>query len=93
MISTVALEASRIFSVIVILSVTCHTLYTAVCHSVLTPLLQFGALEAVITGIMDEYPMLRRKRELFVAGIIAYCFLGSLVTTTYVSTHHSSGEK
>ncbi|PVD31196.1 hypothetical protein C0Q70_06608 [Pomacea canaliculata] len=43
----------------------------------------FGALEAVITGIMDEYPMLRRKRELFVAGIIAYCFLGSLVTTTY----------
>ncbi|XP_076452315.1 sodium-dependent serotonin transporter-like [Babylonia areolata] len=43
----------------------------------------FGALEAVITGVLDEYPFLRKKRELFVAGLMVYCFLGSLVTATY----------
>ncbi|KAK7088378.1 hypothetical protein V1264_022303 [Littorina saxatilis] len=43
----------------------------------------FGALEAIITGVLDEYPSLRKKRELFVAGIMVYCFLGSLVTATY----------
>ncbi|KAK7506140.1 hypothetical protein BaRGS_00002862, partial [Batillaria attramentaria] len=43
----------------------------------------FGALEAVITGVLDEFPMLRKKREIFVAGLMLYCFLGSLITTTY----------
>nr|KAG5713158.1 hypothetical protein BaRGS_007685 [Batillaria attramentaria] len=44
---------------------------------------KFGALEAVITGVLDEFPMLRKKREIFVAGLMLYCFLGSLITTTY----------
>lgn len=43
----------------------------------------FGALEAIITGIMDEYPWMRKKREIFVAGLMVYCFLGSLTTATY----------
>lgn len=43
----------------------------------------FGGLEAVITGILDEWTSLRRHRELFVAGLMVWCFLGALVTTTY----------
>ncbi|XP_071094125.1 sodium-dependent serotonin transporter-like [Haliotis cracherodii] len=43
----------------------------------------FGGLEAIITGILDEWPVLRKRRELFVAGLIFFCFLGGLVTTTY----------
>jgi hypothetical protein len=45
---------------------------------------QFGALEAVITGVLDEYPWMRKKREIFVACLMIYCFLGSLTTSTYV---------
>ncbi len=48
--------------------------------------LQFGGLEALITGICDEWPRtIGRKRELFVACLIVYCFFGGLATTTYVS--------
>ncbi|NP_001191502.1 serotonin transporter [Aplysia californica] len=43
----------------------------------------FGGLEAIITGILDEWTFLRRHRELFVAGLMLWCFLGGLVTTTY----------
>ncbi|CAL1527008.1 unnamed protein product [Lymnaea stagnalis] len=43
----------------------------------------FGGLEAIITGILDEWPFLRRHRELFVAGLMVWCFMGALVTTTY----------
>ncbi|XP_065548962.1 sodium-dependent serotonin transporter-like [Lathamus discolor] len=44
----------------------------------------FGGLEAVITAVMDEYPqVLAGRRELFVLGLIAVCFLGSLSTLTY----------
>ncbi|THD25346.1 Transporter [Fasciola hepatica] len=42
----------------------------------------FGGLEAIITGILDRIPQLRRRRELFVLGIIIYCFVGALATTT-----------
>ncbi|KAH9487583.1 hypothetical protein Btru_072326 [Bulinus truncatus] len=43
----------------------------------------FGGLEAIITGILDEFTVLRRHRELFVFGLMVWCFLGALVTTTY----------
>ncbi|KAL5016175.1 hypothetical protein ScPMuIL_005764 [Solemya velum] len=43
----------------------------------------FGGLEAICTGILDEWPWLRKRRELFVLGLMAYCFLGALATTTY----------
>ncbi|KAA0183699.1 Transporter, partial [Fasciolopsis buskii] len=42
----------------------------------------FGGLEAIITGILDRIPGLRRRRELFVLFIIIYCFVGALATTT-----------
>uniref|UniRef100_A0A670ZYE5 Transporter n=1 Tax=Pseudonaja textilis TaxID=8673 RepID=A0A670ZYE5_PSETE len=43
----------------------------------------FGGLEAVITALMDEYPQaLGKHRQLFVLGLIALCFLGSLATLT-----------
>lgn len=48
--------------------------------------LQFGGLEAVITALMDEYPqVLGQHRQLFVLGLSAVCFLGSLATLTNVS--------
>uniref|UniRef100_A0A1I8IWW8 Sodium-and chloride-dependent glycine transporter 1 n=1 Tax=Macrostomum lignano TaxID=282301 RepID=A0A1I8IWW8_9PLAT len=43
----------------------------------------YGGLEAIITGILDEFPKLQRRRELFVLGLIVYCFIGGLATTTY----------
>ncbi|XP_059166029.1 sodium-dependent serotonin transporter-like, partial [Physella acuta] len=43
----------------------------------------FGGLEAIITGILDEWTVLRKHRELFVAGLMVWCFMGALVTTTY----------
>ena len=46
---------------------------------------QFGGLESLITGVLDEWPWLRRKREIFVAVLICYCFMAALSTTTYVS--------
>ncbi|XP_013392308.1 sodium-dependent serotonin transporter isoform X3 [Lingula anatina] len=43
----------------------------------------FGGLEALITGICDEFPQtVGKRRELFVAGLMVYCFLGALSTTT-----------
>ncbi|XP_052214300.1 sodium-dependent serotonin transporter-like [Dreissena polymorpha] len=43
----------------------------------------FGGLEAIVTGVIDEWPHLRKRRELFVLGLMLYCFLGGLATTTY----------
>ncbi|XP_014674339.1 PREDICTED: sodium-dependent serotonin transporter-like [Priapulus caudatus] len=43
----------------------------------------FGGLEALITGFCDEFPALRRRRELFVAALMLWCYLGALPTTTY----------
>ena len=46
----------------------------------------FGGLEAVITALCDEYPrVLRRHREVFVAGLVTFLFICSLPTCTYVS--------
>lgn len=46
----------------------------------------FGGLEAMITGLCDEYPaLLGRRRELFVAVLLVFIYLGALPTTTYVS--------
>ncbi|TGZ69847.1 hypothetical protein CRM22_003507 [Opisthorchis felineus] len=42
----------------------------------------FAGLEAIITGVLDRIPKIRRRRELFVLFIIIYCFLGALATTT-----------
>lgn len=42
----------------------------------------FGGLEAVITAICDEYPLMKRNRELFVLGLVIVCFLGGLPTVT-----------
>ncbi|KAL4224064.1 hypothetical protein ACF0H5_017521 [Mactra antiquata] len=42
----------------------------------------FGGLEAIATGILDEWPWLRKRRELFILGLMLYCVLGSLATTT-----------
>lgn len=42
----------------------------------------FGGLEAVITAICDEYPLMKRNRELFVLGLVLVCFLGGLPTVT-----------
>ncbi|KAJ8313056.1 hypothetical protein KUTeg_010429, partial [Tegillarca granosa] len=43
----------------------------------------FGGLESICTGILDEFPKLRRNRKLFVLGLMIYCFLGALSTITY----------
>jgi solute carrier family 6 serotonin transporter-like protein 4 len=46
----------------------------------------FGGLEAMITGLCDEYPnLLRRNREIFVGVLIVFIYICALPTTTYVS--------
>ena len=46
----------------------------------------FGGLEAMITGLCDEYPqVLGRRRELFVGVLLVIIYLCALPTTTYVS--------
>ncbi|CAD5208801.1 unnamed protein product [Bursaphelenchus xylophilus] len=48
----------------------------------------FAGVEALITGLIDEYPrLLGRRRELFVAVVIILYFLGSLPTVTYGGTY------
>lgn len=47
---------------------------------------QFGGLEAMLTGLCDEYPaLLRRNREIFVGCVIIFIYICALPTTTYVS--------
>ncbi|XP_075679164.1 sodium-dependent serotonin transporter-like isoform X2 [Dermatophagoides pteronyssinus] len=44
----------------------------------------FGGLEAMITGLCDNYPQLLRKhREIFVAILIVFIYLCALPTTTF----------
>ncbi|KAG9509797.1 Sodium-dependent serotonin transporter, partial [Fragariocoptes setiger] len=44
----------------------------------------FGGLEAVITGLCDEYPnVLRRHREIFIGCLIFFIYVCSLPTTTH----------
>ncbi|XP_054152650.1 sodium-dependent serotonin transporter-like [Oppia nitens] len=44
----------------------------------------FGGLEAMITGLCDEFPaLLRRNREIFVAFIVIFIYLCAIPTTTY----------
>ncbi|KAK3591527.1 hypothetical protein CHS0354_031637, partial [Potamilus streckersoni] len=43
----------------------------------------FGGLEAIATGLLDEFPSLRKRRELFTLGLMIYCFWGALATTTH----------
>lgn len=46
---------------------------------------QFGGLEAILTGLCDEYPeTLRKYRELFVGIVVIFIFIFALPTTTYV---------
>lgn len=48
---------------------------------------QFAGLEAVVTGVLDEFPHIwSKRRELFVLSVIITCFFGSLATLTFVST-------
>uniref|UniRef100_A0A914ZPM3 Sodium-dependent serotonin transporter n=1 Tax=Parascaris univalens TaxID=6257 RepID=A0A914ZPM3_PARUN len=48
----------------------------------------FSGIEALITGFCDEYPrILARKREIFVAIVIATYYFGSLPTVTYGGTY------
>ena len=44
----------------------------------------FGGLEAMITGLCDEYPaLLRRNREIFVFVLILFIYVCALPTVTY----------
>ncbi|XP_074600142.1 sodium-dependent serotonin transporter-like [Brevipalpus obovatus] len=44
----------------------------------------FGGLEAILTGLCDEYPeTLRKYRELFVGIVVIFIFIFALPTTTY----------
>ena len=48
----------------------------------------FGGLEAVITGLCDEYPhVLRIHREYFVAVLLLFIWICALPTTTYGGTY------
>ncbi|KAK3084772.1 hypothetical protein FSP39_018601 [Pinctada imbricata] len=47
----------------------------------------FGGLEAICTGILDEWPILRKHRKLFVLGLITFCFVGALACTTEGGIH------
>lgn len=45
---------------------------------------QFGGLEAIVTGISDEFPKsVGKHRELFVLCLLSFSFLLSLSTTTF----------
>ncbi|EDO31545.1 predicted protein [Nematostella vectensis] len=43
---------------------------------------QFGMMEAVITGIIDEYPVCRKRKELFIAVACFLCFLLGITNVT-----------
>ena len=51
----------------------------------------FGGLEAMITGLCDEFPKtLGKHRELFVLVLLGGIFLCCLPTCTYVIKYHLS---
>lgn len=43
---------------------------------------QFGGSEAIITALSDEFPILRRHRELFVAVLFAFYFIIGIPSCT-----------
>ncbi|KAF0305155.1 Sodium-dependent serotonin transporter [Amphibalanus amphitrite] len=48
----------------------------------------FGGLEAMITGLCDEYPnMLGKHREIFVGFLLVFCYICAIPTTTYGGTY------
>lgn len=50
---------------------------------------QFGGSEAIITGLSDEFPIIRRYREIFVALLFTlYMFIGIAMCTEVRSTIH-----
>ena len=46
---------------------------------------QFAMFEAVVTGLVDEYPLFRKKKELFIAFLCFLCFLLGIPMVTQVS--------
>lgn len=48
--------------------------------------LQMGGMESVITGLIDEFQLLHRHRELFTLFIVLATFLLSLFCVTNVRT-------
>lgn len=48
-------------------------------------LLQMGGMESVITGLIDEFKVLHKHRELFTLFIVVGTFLMSLFCVTNVS--------
>ena len=49
----------------------------------------FGGLEAMVTGLCDEYPNIRKNREIFVGVLLVFIWICALPTTTYVSLSSS----
>ena len=43
-----------------------------------------------MTGVLGEWPWLQKRREVFVAVLIAYCFLGPPPSTNYARSYVSS---
>lgn len=54
-------------------------------------LLQMGGMESVITGLIDEFQLLHRHRELFTLAVVLATFLLSLFCVTNVSTALGQG--
>ena len=46
---------------------------------------KFGGSEAIITAISDEYPLVKRNREVFVAILFSFYFVVGLASCTQVS--------
>lgn len=47
-------------------------------------MLQFGGSEAIITALSDEFPLIGRNREIFVACLFSLYFLIGLVSCAQV---------
>lgn len=45
---------------------------------------QFGGSEAIITALSDEYPIIGRHREIFVAGLFSVYFIVGLASCSQV---------
>jgi solute carrier family 6 (neurotransmitter transporter, dopamine) member 3 len=43
---------------------------------------KFGGSEAIITAVSDEYPILRHRRKLFVAGLFTFYFFVGIPSCT-----------
>ena len=46
--------------------------------------MQFGGSEAIITALSDEYPIIGRHREVFVAGLFSVYFVVGLASCSQV---------